>query len=106
MAKVRVQAHGSASEKVEGKPHVPKYSGAVDVLKKVYKSEGLVGWYQVRHSALPHSIESLCFLQGMGAQILKAVLAQAFLFMSKDQFEHYALVIMIVWQRLITASPM
>jgi solute carrier family 25 (peroxisomal adenine nucleotide transporter), member 17 len=42
--------------------------------------------------------------QGMGAQILKAVLAQAFLFMSKDQFEHYALVIMVVWQRLMTAS--
>lgn len=40
----------------------------------------------------------------MGAQILKAVLAQAFLFMSKDQFEHYALVIMAVWQRFMSAS--
>lgn len=71
MAKVRVQAHGSASEKVEGKPHVPKYSGAVDVLKKVYKSEGLVGWYQVRHLALSHSIESSCSI-GYGCTNLKS----------------------------------
>lgn len=88
MAKVRVQAHGSKTEKEAGKPSVPKYNGALDVLRKVYKAEGVVGWYQ-----------------GMGAQILKAVLAQAFLFMSKDQFEHYALVIMVVWHRLMSASP-
>jgi hypothetical protein len=29
----------------------------------------------------------------MGAQIIKAVLSQALLFMSKDQFEHWALAI-------------
>lgn len=44
--------------------------------------------------------------QGMSAQILKAVLAQAFLFMSKDQFERYALVLMTVWQRLTTSAVM
>ena len=50
MAKVRVQAHGSKAEssKEDGKPAKPKYNGALDVLKKVYMSEGLVGWYQVR----------------------------------------------------------
>jgi adenine nucleotide transporter 17 len=30
----------------------------------------------------------------MGAQIIKAVLSQALLFMSKDQFEHWSLAIM------------
>jgi hypothetical protein len=33
------------------------------------------------------------FLQGMSAQIVKAVISQALLFMSKDQFEHWALAI-------------
>jgi hypothetical protein len=39
-------------------------------------------------------------LQGMGAQILKAVLSQGVLFMSKEQFEQYALAIMVVYYRL------
>jgi len=30
----------------------------------------------------------------MGAQIVKAVISQALLFMSKDQFEHWSLAIM------------
>ena len=42
--------------------------------------------------------------QGMGAQIIKAVLSQALLFMSKDQFEHYALVILTLWRRTIQGS--
>jgi hypothetical protein len=33
-------------------------------------------------------------VQGMSAQIIKAVLSQALLFVSKDQFEIYALAIM------------
>ncbi|KAG8756935.1 ADP/ATP carrier protein [Serendipita sp. 396] len=86
MAKVRVQAHGSKGGASDSKTR--KYNGALDILKKVYKTEGLSGWYQ-----------------GMSAQIIKAVLSQAFLFMSKDQFERYALIIMIAWQRLATASP-
>jgi hypothetical protein len=32
--------------------------------------------------------------QGMSAQIVKAVISQALLFMSKDQFEYWALAIM------------
>jgi len=38
--------------------------------------------------------------QGMQAQITKAVLSQALLFMSKEQFEHWALAIMILIARL------
>jgi len=65
----------------------PKYKGALDVLSKVLKEQGIVGWYQ-----------------GMGAQITKAVLSQALLFMSKDQFERYALIIMLAWGRLTLAG--
>jgi adenine nucleotide transporter 17 len=36
----------------------------------------------------------------MGAQITKAVLSQGVLFMSKDQFEQWALVIMAAWYRM------
>jgi len=91
MAKVRVQARG-ANESDEtdslekGKPRTkkaPKYSGSLDVLRKVLKQDGFIGWYR-----------------GMNAQISKAVLSQALLFMSKDQFERYALVIMILWSKL------
>jgi adenine nucleotide transporter 17 len=39
-------------------------------------------------------------LQGMQAQITKAVLSQALLFMSKDQFEHWALGIILLFARL------
>lgn len=38
--------------------------------------------------------------QGMAAQITKAVLSQALLFMSKEQFEQWALAIMIFLARL------
>lgn len=39
-------------------------------------------------------------LKGMGAQILKAVLSQGVLFMSKEQFEQYALTIVVLYYRL------
>lgn len=92
-AKVRVQARSSdedetlptTSEKSTTAPvkKTPKYAGALDVLAKVYAEKGFTGWYQ-----------------GMNAQITKAVLSQALLFMSKEQFERYALVIMIAWHGL------
>lgn len=67
MAKVRLQARSnnnaettqlSDSEKAslvgtEAKPAVtpkPRYNGAIDVLRKVHKEKGIVGWYQVRSS--------------------------------------------------------
>ena len=40
------------------------------------------------------------FQKGMGAQILKAVLSQGVLFMSKEQFEQYALAILVLYYRL------
>ena len=39
-------------------------------------------------------------LQGMSAQIIKAVLSQALLFMSKDQFELWAQAIIVQFMRL------
>jgi solute carrier family 25 (peroxisomal adenine nucleotide transporter), member 17 len=42
----------------------------------------------------------MCYLKGMGAQILKAVLSQGVLFMSKEQFEQYALAIIVLYHRL------
>lgn len=42
----------------------------------------------------------------MSAQIIKAVLSQALLFMSKDQFERYALAIMVIFHGLTSkVSP-
>lgn len=98
MAKVRVQASlkdedtledleagkGKGKEKEQiDVAHKPKYSGSMDVLKKVWNSDGFLGWYQ-----------------GMATQILKAVLTQALLFVSKDKFEEHALFILLLWKRL------
>jgi hypothetical protein len=38
--------------------------------------------------------------QGMGAQILKAVLSQGVLFMSKDQFERWAVLVIAALYRV------
>lgn len=54
-----------------------KYNGAVDVLRKVYKEEGIRGWYN-----------------GMQAQITKAVLSQALLFMYKEQFTQWTILLL------------
>lgn len=122
MAKVRLQARStdddddddtngtlptpaSASQAEQSK--AARYRGAVDVLTKVYKHRGLAGWYQVspthfRCSRLNYfDADALCHdPQGMGAQITKAVLSQALLFMLKDQFERYALLLMILFRRI------
>jgi len=85
MAKVRIQARSADSEdSTNSQSHRrSKNIGALDILAGVWKREGFVGWYQ-----------------GMQAQITKAVLSQALLFMSKEQFEHWALAIMIFAARL------
>ncbi len=41
----------------------------------------------------------------MDAQLVKAVLTQALLFMSKDQFEHFTLALMAVLYRLQGVKP-
>ncbi|KEP49520.1 peroxisomal adenine nucleotide transporter 1 [Rhizoctonia solani 123E] len=61
---------------------------AIKLLGKVLREDGVFGWYQ-----------------GMGAQITKAVLAQALLFMLKDQFERYALVIMLFIRKISSPKP-
>ncbi|KZV82455.1 mitochondrial carrier [Exidia glandulosa HHB12029] len=86
MAKIRVQARSDRETSLPGNSgEVAPSHGAVDILRSVLKEQGPLGWYQ-----------------GMGAQITKAVLSQALLFMSKDQFELYALRLMTVWARLST----
>ncbi|PCH42079.1 mitochondrial carrier [Wolfiporia cocos MD-104 SS10] len=94
MAKVRIQARSADTEEAvaEHQPAPPKHAyhhahskhvGALGILARVWRQEGFLGWYQ-----------------GMGAQITKAVLSQALLFMSKDQFESWALAIMVLCWRL------
>ncbi|KAH9063995.1 adenine nucleotide transporter [Lactarius vividus] len=93
MAKVRIQTRQKGAEEetengtlpthANGSARPPRDEGAVDILARVLRTEGFSGWYK-----------------GMGAQILKAVLSQGVLFMSKEQFEGYALAIMAVFYRL------
>ncbi|KAK7436995.1 hypothetical protein VKT23_006719 [Stygiomarasmius scandens] len=94
MAKVRIQARSAdADDAVEHHTDAPKahqyhhdhsrHPGALDILKRVWQKEGFVGWYQ-----------------GMQAQIIKAVLSQALLFMSKEQFERWTLAILILAARI------
>ncbi|KAN0093400.1 Mitochondrial carrier domain containing protein [Tylopilus felleus] len=93
MAKVRIQARSSEgdTEEENGLPHgsrppaKAKQTGAVGLLIRVLKTEGFAGWYQ-----------------GMSAQIIKAVLSQALLFVSKEQFERWALTLMIFLSKLRT----
>ncbi|OBZ62667.1 Peroxisomal adenine nucleotide transporter 1 [Grifola frondosa] len=98
MAKIRIQARSADIEDAEeahkalpqpNKPHHPKghHVGALTVLSRVWRRNGFLGWYQ-----------------GMSAQITKAVISQALLFMSKDQFEHWALAIMVILYRLRRAK--
>ncbi|KAG6865793.1 hypothetical protein C0991_011785 [Blastosporella zonata] len=91
MAKVRIQARSAdADDGQEASPLCPHHTdphsrhvGALQILARVLKKEGIIGWYQ-----------------GMQAQITKAVISQALLFMSKEQFEHWALGIMIMVARI------
>lgn len=97
MAKVRIQARSADIEEANEehqppppahKPHhaahgVVHHPGALEILARVWRKEGFVGWYQ-----------------GMSAQITKAVLSQALLFMSKEKFEHWALMIMVLFYQL------
>ncbi|KAH0832888.1 mitochondrial carrier domain-containing protein [Lanmaoa asiatica] len=95
MAKVRIQARTSEHDAKEENvlphssrpPAKAKQSGALGLLIRVLETEGFVGWYQ-----------------GMSAQIIKAVLSQALLFVSKEQFERWALALMILFSKLSAAS--
>ncbi|KAJ7678974.1 mitochondrial carrier domain-containing protein [Mycena polygramma] len=95
MAKVRIQTRTADADEavvehleppVTHKSHHDhsklRHPGAIDILAQVLQKEGVPGWYR-----------------GMAAQITKAVLSQALLFMSKEQFEQWALSIMILFAR-------
>ena len=124
MAKVRIQARTSEHDTHEsGLPHSsqppakPKHTGAIGLLIRVLKTEGFVGWYQASFSC--HASRScrvdlaqttrfrsrvFRFPQGMSAQIVKAVLSQALLFVSKEQFERWALTLMLLLSNLKSAT--
>lgn len=68
MAKVRLQWK-PADYAINDKVH---YKSAVDILARILKSDGFAGWYK-----------------GMTAQIFKAVLSQALLFVIKDKLTLY-----------------
>jgi hypothetical protein len=114
MAKVRIQARStdkdtSESEDLPGgqigntKPKA-KQSGALSLLLRVLRKEGFVGWYQVDITNLIFAIHVDKIEQGMSAQIIKAVLSQALLFVSKEQFEHWALAIMVLFAKFTSRA--
>ncbi|EGG07911.1 uncharacterized protein MELLADRAFT_116132 [Melampsora larici-populina 98AG31] len=99
MAKVRLQAkydddsndevnqiaekgESQSNSNVKRNKKKERYSGALDVLRKVAAEKGLAGWYQ-----------------GMQAQITKAVLSQALLFGIKDLLEDYTVLILILFSK-------
>jgi len=95
MAKVRIQARSADAETAEEErhelphPHHPhhtdksiRHAGALEILARVWKREGFRGWYQ-----------------GMEAQITKAVISQALLFTSKEQFEQWTLRLIVLLAR-------
>jgi len=107
-AKVRIQTRSDDTEEDDGTlSPIPGYhhdrsshAGAITILTKVLQKEGVTGWYQVGHfhPTKPNiDLNNIC--QGMSAQITKAVLSQALLFMSKDQFEQWAVAIMILFAK-------
>ncbi|KAI8908979.1 mitochondrial carrier domain-containing protein, partial [Gorgonomyces haynaldii] len=53
-----------------------KYKSSIDILKKVYQTDGFKGWYK-----------------GMRAQIVKAVFSQAILFVSKEKLTMYTILL-------------
>ncbi|KAJ3218377.1 ADP/ATP carrier protein [Dinochytrium kinnereticum] len=59
-----------------------RYRGTLDVLRKVARTEGVLGWYA-----------------GMPAQLLKAVLCQGLLFVSKDKFQRWTLLLFTLFAR-------
>ncbi|TIB14318.1 hypothetical protein E3P89_00979 [Wallemia ichthyophaga] len=91
MAKVRVMAGTPvtwrSSRTIEqDKKELKKNTGALKLLMHIYKKRGIAGWYQ-----------------GMHAQIVKAVLQQALLFVLRDIFEKYTLFGVLILRSLRSA---
>ncbi|CAB5183843.1 unnamed protein product [Rhizophagus irregularis] len=64
-----------------------RYSGAIDVLQKVYKTDGILGLYK-----------------GMQAQITKAVLSQALLLYVKEYTTKYTIMLFILFGKLLAGK--
>jgi adenine nucleotide transporter 17 len=110
MAKVRIQARAGDVDASEGdclpdgKTKVKKQAGALGLLLRVLRKEGFVGLYQVNITTLSLLIQPDSIQQGMSAQIIKAVLSQALLFVSKEQFEYWALSFMVLFAKITARS--
>jgi len=61
-----------------------RYSGAIDVLQKVYETDGIFGLYK-----------------GMQAQIMKAVLSQALLLYVKEYTTKYTILLFVLFGKLV-----
>jgi hypothetical protein len=82
MAKVRMQwkaPKDSLKNLDQKQKDLVQYKSAVDILAKVYRQEGLRGWYN-----------------GMQAQIMKAVLSQAIVFAIKEKLTFYTMMVFMV----------
>ncbi|WVQ69444.1 uncharacterized protein L199_007661 [Kwoniella botswanensis] len=85
-----VQRPGLTERKHSHKYH-HHHKHALSLLQSVYREHGLKGWYK-----------------GLGAQIVKAVLCQGILFVSKDQFESYTWLLIVFLTNLrkrLVSSP-
>ena len=84
MAKVRLQWKPPVNTKEcsEKELDLVHYTSALDVLKKVYMSEGIRGIYK-----------------GLSAQILKAVLSQAILFVAKEKLTAYTIIMVSAFSK-------
>jgi len=92
MAKIKLQWKPAKKEnetEEERKEREQKtYTGIADVIKKSYKANGIPGLYQ-----------------GMQAQILKAVLTQAILFVSKEKLNLYTYYAICALKKHVAARP-
>ncbi|KAI9297773.1 mitochondrial carrier [Neoconidiobolus thromboides FSU 785] len=85
MAKVRLQ--WKAPKHVTDDPEYKPYKDSIDVLKRVLKNKGLIGWYE-----------------GMQAQISKAVLSQIILFLVKEKITFSVTMLLLGLRKLIAKN--
>ncbi|PKY39049.1 mitochondrial carrier [Rhizophagus irregularis] len=95
MAKVRLQWKPPKDDEDDEDNYINKkksfkyerYSGAIDVIQKVYKTDGIPGLYK-----------------GMQAQITKAVLSQALLLYVKEYTTKYTIMLFILFGKLLAGK--
>jgi adenine nucleotide transporter 17 len=88
----KLQVEGGVITQPEEGSEYDRHDGAVQILQKVYKKHGLLGWYKVA---------PFCHLiQGLNTQISKAVLTQAILFYFKEVFTEYTILLIALARRI------